>query len=115
MRVNSIDLANHNVAPVSPRSVNGFYLEPGIGEALCYFVDRRVYAREFAEPLEWNTHELPELFQEPQVVAVKVTDVCDAQFDHRDSFNTHSECEALILFGIVANVDQDSRMNHPGA
>src|SRR5919206_2791218 len=56
-----------------------------------------------------------ELFEKAQVVFEEEADVVDAVLEHRDALDAHAEGPAGHLFGIVADVAQDLRVDHAGA
>src|SRR5581483_7095538 len=56
-----------------------------------------------------------ELFQEPDVVLVKKSDIVDIILEHRDPFHTHAESETCPLLRVHLAVLQNVRMDHPAA
>src|SRR5262245_5051147 len=55
------------------------------------------------------------LRQEPVVVLVKQPDVVDAVLEHGDALDAEPEREPGVALGVVADVLEDRRVDHPGA
>src|SRR6059036_1108931 len=56
-----------------------------------------------------------ELGQEAQVVLVQQPDVVDAVLQHGDPLDAEAEGEAGVALGVVADLRENGRMDHPGA
>ena len=53
--------------------------------------------------------------EEPAVIFIKQTNVFDAVFQQRDTFDTDAECEAGIFVAVDISGGEYVRVNHPGA
>jgi hypothetical protein len=58
---------------------------------------------------------LLEALQETDIVGVKITDIGDAVFQHRDTLKTDTEGETGIFLGIETVDLEDMRMDHAAA
>src|SRR4030042_48108 len=74
------------------------------------------YVNVIPQPFEGYFHRLTsELLQETQIVGVEDANILDPVAEHGDAFDAHTEGEARVPFGIVADLSQDLRMDHTAA